>query len=336
METPDLFEMKLLILIYLTLSFVTCDKNEIESSFEDYEVNEVIIQEYHKIFELGESSYDLISIDSKRNFFFIDILEKKILKFDSEGVLIAKHGEIGNGPNQFSENIALKGDINGNTLYIIEVGGFRVFEYDLNLEYKRELTMNNQAYQIDIVNSDSFLIASSSNSINGLDLSMGLVDNKFKKYKQNTYSINSQEFFYEMLFELAYLGGGKYVFCYLATNRCKIQDYEQESETIYFKVKNHEEKAEGEEKGFGRVVPNYLLFRDLFYDNVSDSIFLLEGIKETDEYEGGNTIHVFKANGSYKLSYVLPFNVEQLYVVRDTLYLIRKDGLKNEIVTVHL
>ena len=96
-------------------------------------------------------------------------------------------------------------------------------------------------------------------------------------------------------------------------------------------MKDIEEKAEAE-NNFGKLVPKYVLFRDIYYDKNTRLIYFLEGNKLSEGYEGSNLVHVFHIEKGYKTSFELPFNIEQLYIKDDDLYVLKKDSLNKEIV----
>lgn len=329
---------------YIHISFLAfvllCCNDAIEEhySVEEYEINKLILENYETVFEIGESYHELIDIDSDSNFYFVDASSKKLLKFDFDGNLIAMIGEEGRGPNQFSEHVALEGVINDSTLYVIEIGGYRVFEYDLDLNYKKETAVEDLILQMIVLKPDSIFIAFTSTSTMGTNtfFGLGFVDSDFKEYSSTKYPVNMQNYFYELGFEIADMGNGNYLFCYSAINKCKIESFNQGGEKAYFKIKGLDEKAESEKDQIKKI-PKHLLIRDIFYDKISGYIYVLEGSAEmNNQYEGSNTIHVFNESGKYMKSYLLPFNVEQVHIFQKTLFLLKKNSMKEVIVKINL
>lgn len=323
---------KTFILIIFLIFILNCkSNNRIQYIFNDYEPSYVELNHFNNSLYLGESEYEIISIDSAKNYYVVDVLLKKIIKFDAYGKKLVEIGEEGFGPNQFSKNGTIRAIHKNQSIYVVEMGGYRVFEYNLSLEYIRELSFDNILLYLFNGYEDTFYVFSQNPSNGSFDFSLEYVNNDLQTIKTITHSSNSQDFFYDILLKLFDIGNEKFMLCYIAKNRCQIQDINSKEDPVYFKVKDVEEKAVNE-NNFGKLVPKYVLFRDIYYDKKTRLIYFLEGSKVSERYEGGNLVHVFHIDKGYEKSLVLPFNAEQLYIKDDDLYVLKIDSLNKEIV----
>jgi len=232
-------------------------------------------------------------VTKEQNVFLYDLSSRKIIKFDYNGNVINRTGDVGSGPNEYApDSFVQLTYCDGKEFYSNDWYLPRFHIYDLDLKVKKIVNLNGIPYDITCVGDNKLAVLYSNiPQIDILNLN-GSIDNSIQLDRFLEYDTTKESVFKHFIYTKE-----KYFFAYYFKPLFLVYDrFNQSVYRILLTMKSSESVT---------TASRALLIKEneihLFYFNMN----------QAEKAKNRKITHVFdKTTGEYKSSYILPERIK--------------------------